>query len=106
MGKVLPFKRPNKQMGYTLTEVFLINGLTCLAMYMAGVILVVCNYIKRWWHMADFAKRKETFKANPDRLNLLYQWVQDKLVSFKQFKELLEYHYELQAKAISDDTFD
>lgn len=48
MGKVLPFKRPNKQMGYTLAEVFLINGLTCLAMYMAGVILVVCNYIKRW----------------------------------------------------------
>lgn len=54
--------------------------------------------------MPDFAKRKETFKANPDRLNLLYQWVQDNVISFKRFKELLEYHYELERKAIADDT--
>lgn len=49
MGKVLPFKRPIKQQGYTLTEVLLINGLTCVAMYMAGVCLVVAQFIKRWW---------------------------------------------------------
>ena len=58
--------------------------------------------------MADhsFEDRKAKFSSRSDRMKLLFQWVKDDLLSYKQFEELLELDCKLKEQAVRDDTFD
>lgn len=55
----------------------------------------------------SFERLKEVFKNNhTDRMSLVFQWVKDDMITYKQFKELVEYNIELRQRALDEDNFD
>lgn len=52
----------------------------------------------------NFDQKKEKFRERADRLQLLFQWVKEESITYKQFGELVQDLQRIQLRAILDDS--